>query len=113
MTTRQDLEREREALRGLRDFAISGYARGQSDDEDYDPRIWPWDESEVRALAASIARLDALLSLSDAYAAWLVGELTVEADRIARMSWQGAGAEDRMHREAALRAVADLVRRTP
>lgn len=93
MTTRADLLSEREALRGL--LGLCGPS-GRSHD----------------ALTASIARLDALLSLSDEQVQTVFGVLTEAAGRIARMSWQGSGAEDRAYREAALRTVAEIVRRT-
>jgi hypothetical protein len=83
MTTRADLEREREALRMLR-------------------QLYPDD-----ALTASIARIDVLLSLSDALAnevADAIADLAEAEEEIGEHAYQP--------RIAAHRTVADLIRRT-
>jgi hypothetical protein len=88
MTTRADLEREREALSSVR----SGKTR-------VDPAY--------AALTASIARIDALLSLSDAMAnevADAISDLAEAEEEIGEHAYKP--------RIAAHRTVADLVRRT-
>lgn len=101
MTTRADLEREREALR---DLLAWGIPRGHIT------------HPEQSALTASIARLDALLSLSDANAASVVAaldDLASEDDAGAHGCPDSCDATQRYRESAsALRTIADLVRRT-
>jgi hypothetical protein len=117
MTTRQDLEREREAL----SEALSSnriYLRGLSDADE----IAYW-QRQCNALTESIARIDALLSLSDEQCAYLVEH----SEAIADCDESEARAIDagRLHgfvigepgpslevTATAHRTVADLVRRT-
>lgn len=89
MTTRADLEREREALSSV--LTRNAYLT----------------ENERAALTASIARLDALLSLGDAMA----GEVADSIADIAECE-EELGEHAYQPRVAALRTVADLVRRT-
>jgi hypothetical protein len=111
MTTRADLEREREALVELRDqnevaeraFLGTSLVLEQRD-------VWARGHD---ALTASIARLDALLSLSDEDAAMAFAEIgAVLSEHDAEVRAGTATAAD----EAAarvFRTVADLVRRAP
>ena len=89
MTTRAQLESEREALDGLRDRL--------------DPSVFG---TSIAALTASIARVEALLSLDDA-----------EADKFVEAADAEVAAFDGDDEYAGqlhtLRTVADLVRRTP
>lgn len=89
MAIRADLEREREALQALLD--------------DLNESAWGRGSDGVPALTASIARLDALLSLSDEAAATLCTALDAAA-KIAAFT-------DEPH-ASCLRTVAGLVRRT-
>jgi hypothetical protein len=102
MTTRQDLEREREALEAMREhFGDDGWRHP--------------------ALTASIARIDALLSLSDKQCAYLT-EHNDDFERAFRADARcpQADSEDDdvalaaeyLTRAAAHRTVADLVRRS-